>query len=322
MLINILMVAAGLGFLAYAGDRLIDFASATAEKARMTKAVIGLTIVAAGTSMPELFVSVTAALKGSSDIAIGNVIGSNIFNIAGILGICAAIAAVEVHNQTIRFDYPFCLLVSVLALLLFRDGMLDRMESGAFVAGMIGFIGYSVWVARSEINARDQKEVEILVPEEADVLRKRPLWFLIGGITLSFVGLTVGARLLLEGSVGIARLAGMSERVIGLTIVAAGTSLPELVASIAATLKKHYDMAVTNIIGSNVFNILFILGVSGIITPIPVSEKAVRIDGLVMIGVTVLFLPLAYWTRRITRPGGIVLLAVLVAYTGWLLVNP
>lgn len=317
------MIAGGLAILAGAGDLLVNFASALAEKARVTKAVIGLTVVAAGTSMPELFVSAAAALKGTPDIALGNAIGSNIFNVALILGLCATVAAVEVRNETIRLDYPFCLLTSFIALLLLRDGLLDRLESGFFLISMAAFVVYSVRLARQEISSQEQKEIgEVTVPEEAKSLKNRPGWFLAGGLALSFLGLTVGAKLLLEGAVGIARAAGMTERVIGLTIVAAGTSLPEMVASVTATVRKHYDIAVTNIIGSNIFNILFILGVSGLITPIPVSAQIVAVDAWVMVAVTVAFFPLVYWTRRITRPGGIGLLLAFGSYMIWLVVNP
>jgi cation:H+ antiporter len=319
MLLDLAFLAAGALIVAYAGSRLVDFAAAIAEKARLTPAVIGLTIVAAGTSMPELVVSLTAALQGSPDIAIGNVVGSNIANIGLILGVCALITAVPVARGVLRFEYPFLLLASWMSLLLCRDGRLDRLESGFFLGSMIAFTLYSVWVARQEISAAEKKVVAEVVPDSAERLSHRPTWSLLLAVLAALLGLGVGAKVLVAGAIGIAQALGLSERVVGLTVVALGTSLPELAFSIAAALRRQQEMAVANIVGSNIFNLLMILGATGLARPIPVDRGTVVVDMWVMMGVTLLLLPLVFRGRTLSRRGGAALLASYLGYMGWLL---
>lgn len=319
MPLDIVLLATGALIVAFAGSRLVDFAAAIAEKARLTPAVIGLTIVAAGTSMPELVVSLTATLRGSPAIAVGNVVGSNIANIGLILGVCALITSVPVARGVLRFEYPFLLLASWLSLLLCRDGVLDRLESGFFLGSMIAFTAYSVWVARQEISAAERSVVAEVVPDRAAKLSHRPTWTLLLGVAAALVGLGLGAKVLVAGAIGIAQALGMSERVVGLTVVAIGTSLPELAFSIAAALRKQQEMAVANIVGSNIFNLLMILGATGLARPIPVDPSTVAVDLWVMMSIALLLLPLVFRGRTLSRKGGAVLLASYLGYMSWLL---
>lgn len=306
MLLDLGLVAAGLALLTFAGGKLIDFAVALAERARLTPSVIGLTIVAAGTSAPELFVSVTAALGGSPDIAIANVVGSNIANIALVLALCALIAPIPVDRALLRLEYPFMVLASWITLLLCRDGAIDRLEAGFFLTAMVGFIAYAVWIARGAAIALEETG--------AARLARLPLAVLLLGLAACFAGLAFGARLLVAGATSLAAALGVSERVIGLTIVAVGTSLPELVASLAAALKRQHAMAVTNIVGSNIFNLLLILGAAALVRPIPVAAALVSPDMWVMMATAVGLLPL-FWIRlRIGRLEGGVLLVGYAAY--------
>jgi len=314
MLLDSIYVVAGLALLAYAGNKLIDFSVAIAVKARLTPAVIGLTIVSAGTSAPELFVSATAALKGSPDIALANVVGSNIANVGLVLGACAVIAAVPINRGIFRLEYPFMILASWIALLLCRDLVLDRLESGFFFASLVGFAAYAVWLARQKVSEQEARALGEPVAAEPETLLRRPGWVLMLGLTAALAGLGIGARVLVAGAVHIAEALGISERLIGLTIVAIGTSLPELVASTAAALKKQHEMAVTNIVGSNIFNILLILGVTGLIRPIPVNPALVSLDMWVMLAIALLLFPLVIRDATLSRRDGLLFLVAYFAY--------
>jgi cation:H+ antiporter len=317
MLSDLGLIAAGLALLAFSGDRLVEFAADLARRARLTPAVIGLTVVAAGTSMPELSVSLAAALRGSTEIAVANVVGSNVTNIGLILGVCGLITTIPVRVTILQFEYPFMVLASWLLLLLCRDHRFDRLEAGFFLVSAMAFMAYSAWVARNEVDAAERATIAREVP--ATALSPRPIGLLMGGIAATLVGLGLGAELLVRGAVRIAAGLGVSERVIGLTVVAAGTSLPELVASVAAALKKHHEMAIANVVGSNIFNVLMILGVTGLIRPIPVSPPLVFPDMAVMLVFALLLLPLVIWDRRLVFRDGVVLLGAYVAYVVWLL---
>jgi cation:H+ antiporter len=319
---DLALTAAGVAVLAFSGDRLVEFAAALARRARLTPAVIGLTVVAAGTSTPELSVSVAAAVRGSAEIAVANVVGSNIANIGLILGICGLITPVPVHLRLLRFEYPFMVLASSILLLLCRDGRLDRLEGGLFLASAIAFVSYSVWLARSEVDADERRVIGGEVPAKASPLATRPIGLLLAGIAATLAGLGLGAELLLRGAVSMAASLGVSERVIGLTIVAAGTSLPELVASLSAALKKHHEMAMANVVGSNIFNLLMILGATGLVRPIPVASKLVFPDMAVMLAFALALLPLVIRNRRLGRGAGTLLLGGYAAYLVSLLLRP
>lgn len=321
MLFDILLIVGGIVLLAVGGDKLVDYAAGIALRAKLTPAVVGLTVVAFGTSAPELAVGVVAAVQGSPDIVLGNVLGSNIANIALILGLCALIARIPVGMEIFRLEYPVLILSTFLTGLLCRDGLFDRIESGFFVLSLVIFVGFTVRIARGRITRKEREEIRDAVEEIVEPVEKRPTSLLVLGTLASLVGLTVGSRLLVEGAVGIAGALGMSERVIGLTVVAVGTSLPELVASLAAALKNHTAMAVANIIGSNLFNLLFILGAAGLIVPLPVAP-ALNLDLIMMAAVTVLFIPVAVAGRSVSRADGGLLLCVYIGYTFWLILNP
>lgn len=318
MIVAALLVGIGAALLAYSGDRLVGLAVNIAEKARLTPAVIGLTIVAAGTSAPELFVSITAALGGTPGIAIGNVVGSNIANFGLILGSCALVTAVPVAAGVLRFEYPFLVLSTWIALLLCRDGWLDRLEGGFFIAAMVAFTAYAVWVAQREIGAAEQELVSAASHASGAGPRRQAAWLLAVGVLAALAGLVLGAHLLVKGAVALAQGLGVSERIVGLTVVAVGTSLPELAVSVAAALRKQLEMAVANVVGSNVFNLLMILGAAGLARPLPIDARTIKVDMWVMMGMTVLLFPLVFHKRTLSRRGGACLLLAYVGYLAWL----
>ena len=322
MLLDVLLVVGGAAVLAYSGHQLVDFAAAIAEKARLTPAVIGLTIVAAGTSAPELVVSVTGALQGSPGIAMGNVVGSNVANIGLILGSCALIMPIPVARGVLRFEYPFLVLASGIALLLSRDGRLDRLEGAFFLASMVAFTAYAVWVARREITAAERSVVGEAVPDRAAPLSRKATWALVLGILAALIGLVLGAQALVGGAVSMARALGVSDRVVGLTVVSVGTSLPELAVSLAAALRKQQEMAVANVVGSNIFNLLMILGAAGLARPLLVDPRMISVDLWVMMAFTLLLFPLVFRRGLLTRGGGACLLAAYAGYVAWLAWNP
>jgi cation:H+ antiporter len=316
------LIVVGIALLAFSGDRLVDFAAAIARRARLTPAVIGLTVVAAGTSMPELSVSVAAALRGSPAIAVANVVGSNIANVGFILGVCGVLGAVPVHARMLTFEYPFMVLASWILLLLSRDGRLDRLEGGFFLASAAAFMAYSIWVSRNEVGASERAAIADAVPEKAAGLADRPLVVLVAGIIAALAGLGVGAEMLVRGAVVIASALGLSERIIGLTVVALGTSLPELVASLAAAFRGQHEMAIANVVGSNILNILLILGATGLAQPIPIAAGLIFPDMAVMLAFALLLWPLVVWDRRLVRRDGLILLGSYIGYLVFLLVRP
>ncbi len=320
----ILFVVLGLVTLVLGAESLVRGAASLALRLGVSALVVGLTIVAAGTSAPEMGVSVLAALRGSGDIAIGNVVGSNIFNIALILGLAAAICPIKCHSAFIRRETPLmigvCCLVPLLAWL--GGGVITRWAGLALLAGGVWYTALVYWLARKEKGeVADQFEAGAAPGEPAEAARKRPVW-LDGLYILVGLGLLVGgSRLLVGGATTIARSLGVSDLVIALTVVAGGTSLPELATSVVAALRKQPDIAVGNVVGSNIFNVLFILGASSAIAPVSVSHEAMVRDIPVMVGVAALCLPLMATGRRINRLEGGLLLAAYLAYTAWLIVG-
>lgn len=314
ILIALLLVGAGLGLLAGGGDILIRGAVSLARLAGLTTAVIGLTVVALGTSLPELVVSWLAALRGQPDIAVGNVIGSNIFNIAAILGVTAIVRPVPIHGTAVKVEWPIMVLVSALGLLVMRDGVIDRFEGGFFVLGLISFVAFSVWLARREVKAAEARDLAESVAAHSPPAGWRDVGKSVLLVIAGLVALVIGGRLLVDGAVQLARIAGVTERVIGLTIVAAGTSAPEMAASVAAARKGHSDIAVANLLGSNIFNLLGILGSTALLMPIPVAMEMVRSDAWWMMAVAVVLFPLMRAGRNITRLEGGLLFAGYLAY--------
>ena len=319
VLIALALVMGGLALLAVGGDVLVRGAVALARVAGLTTAVIGLTVVALGTSMPELVVSVVASFRGQPDITVGNVIGSNLFNTLVILGVMAVLRPVPVHSGAVRVDWPVMLLVTAVALLAIRDGFVDRAEGAVFVMGLAAFVALSVWIARREVTRAEAEPIVKRV--EGPVVRDgwRAVTQSTALVVTGLAALILGGRILVDGAVQLARIIGVTERVIGLTIVAAGTSAPELAASIAAGRKGHADLAVANLLGSNIFNLLGILGVTALITPVPVSAAILRFDAWWMLGSAVVLFPLMRIGRNINRVDGSLLLAAYLVYLGLLL---
>lgn len=292
------------------GKILVDGASGIAVKLGMSAGLIGLTIVAFGTSAPELLVSVNAALKGNSDISIGNVIGSNIANIGLVLGITGLFYRVLIRRIHIRFDYTVTLLVSVLFYGLSYNGIIETWEG---ILLLVLFIVFNFYLFKTSTVENPEIDEEIEQVKSFSWLKS--IIYFFGGI----VGLYFGSELLVENAVLISREFGVSERVIGVTIIAIGTSLPELITSIIAALSKRTDLALGNILGSNIMNILSIIGITAIIKPIEVSQEFINSDFLWMLGITILLFPLMRTKMQISKVEGSLLLLAYFTYIFFLL---
>lgn len=287
---------------------LVQGSSALALKAKVSPLVIGLTIVAFGTSAPELVVSLNATLSGQGDIAIGNIVGSNIFNIGVILGVSATICPLQVKKQLLRIDIPVMLAATLLLTVLFWNGTLSRVEGFFFLAGIIVYTLFSLFYSRKHGEGPNLELEEQPKHWAVDTLA------IISGLAV----LVCASRLLVDNAVSIAKELGMSEAVIGLTIVAAGTSMPELATSIVAAYKRKTDIAIGNIVGSSLFNILAIAGSCSLVHPIE-AKNVNYIDLLVMLAISVLLLPLVKSGQKISRTEGFVLILFYVIYIFWLL---
>lgn len=310
----------GLVILTLGSDLLVRGASRLALAMGITPLVIGLTVVAFGTSAPELAVSLQGALSGTADVALGNVVGSNTFNILFILGVSALIAPLAVNRQLLRVDVPLMIAASVFTYLIARDGVIGRLEGGALFAGIIIYTWRAIklGMAGSAANAADEAaELDGAEPPRTAAQTARELGFMVAGLAM----MVLGARWFVSGAVDIARWAGMSELVIGLTIVAVGTSLPEVATSIMATLRGERDIAVGNVIGSNIFNLFSVLGASSLITPIKVAPAALALDLPVMIGAALICLPIFFTQHIIDRLEGAVFLLAYVLYVAFLIMS-
>lgn len=288
MLENLLLLLAGLVGLFYGGDWLVRGASNLAMSFGVSILIIALTFVAIGTSMPELLVSAQAALAGKSDLAIGNVLGSNIANVGLILGATGLITPLSVKAVILRREIPIMILFTLFTYLLTLDGEIGRVDGLLLLFFFAGFNAMFYYLAKKEQEAREHLLADV---DESQITssqgRPKELLFLILGI----LALVVGSRLMVEGAVNIARLVGISELVIAITLVAFGTSLPELAASLSAAFRKKTDLAIGNIVGSNIANLLLILGVTSLLRPIAVSRAEVQFEFLVMIAFAVLMIP-------------------------------
>lgn len=310
----------GLVFLVIGAEFLVRGASRLAAALGISPLVIGLTVVAFGTSAPELAVSVKAALGNQAGIAVGNVVGSNIFNVLFILGISALIIPLVVSKQLIKFDVPFMIALSVSTLLFALDGSFSRTEGIIWLSGLFIYVSFLIYTSRKD----SRIAAEEIDPEVAELLgdpNAKQAWLKnIGFIIVGLVLLILGSRWLVDSAVIFAQHFGVSEVVIGLTIVAAGTSLPEVVTSIIAAIRGERDIAVGNVVGSNIFNIMAVLGVASIVAPtgIPVEAATLRLDIPVMIAVAIACLPIFYTGQTISRPEGMLFFAYYVAYTLYL----
>lgn len=311
MLLFIVYIIVGFFLLVKGGDFLVDGAVAIAKRARLSNMVIGLTIVGFGTSAPELLVSTQAALIGSSGIAIGNVVGSNIANIAMILGLTAMIFPIPATRTTLHRDAPFMVLATILLVIAGCCGTIDRAIGAAFILLLVGFVSWQV------INCRRNAE-----EETGDETVPMALWKAILLVLVSLGALVLGANILIKGASGIALALGTSERIIGLTIVAVGTSLPELFATLMAAVKHQNDMAIGNIIGSVTFNILCVIGVAAVVCPIQDTDIGFMFDYMVMLGLAVILLLFLATRNMLERWEGFILLMAYVAYIVYTVIMP
>jgi cation:H+ antiporter len=307
-------LALGLIILLIGGKILVDGASSIASKLGMSSGLIGLTVVAIGTSLPELLVSISAALKGNSDIAIGNVLGSNLSNIGLVLGLSGIFYPILIRKSLLQFDYLITLVVSLIFLGLSIDGKLTFWDGIILFSLFIIFNMYLLRNLGSGIgDIKDEGEKQVQQVNEYS-------WFKASGLFISGVaGLYIGSELLVVNAVKISRELGISERIIGVTIVSIGTSLPELVTSIVAALSKRTDLAIGNILGSNILNILLIIGVTSIIQPIQVSSEFLTSDYWWMIGITLILYPLMRTKMRISKIEGAILLTIYLTYLYFLI---
>jgi len=312
ILIIILYFVIGLVALYFGGERLVSGASNLARMLGISPMVIGLTVVAFGTSSPEFLVCIMAALQGSSDIVVGNIVGSNISNIALILGVSAILCPIVINVKLIKVEVPIMILLTLLLYILSIRHQIGRLEGGFLFAAIIAFTGYSYYTARKEPYKSKAGFEEI---KKNGGYLKQAVFLVLG-----LAGLIIGARLLVDSAITLAQMFGVSEFIIGITAVAIGTSLPELSTSIVAALRKEQDIIVGNIIGSNIFNI-GILGLVSVIQPITVEPSLLRFEFPVMIFFTILVLPLMRTGFRVSKREGIVLL-LLYAVFMFLLFNP
>ena len=312
MILDIVYILLGLALLVKGGDYLVDGSVAIAKRAKLSEMVIGLTVVGFGTSMPELLVSAQSAWMGNSGIAIGNVVGSNISNIALILGLTAIVHVIPAQKITLKIDLPFMLLSFVLFVAIAMTGSVGRVAGVIGVLMLICFVSYQVRQSRKVNKAKEAIAKEI--PEALKEAEPMALWKAILLVIVSFLAMVFGANILVEGASNIARLLGVTDRIIGLTIVAIGTSLPELFSSVMAAIKGKTDMAIGNIIGSGTFNILCVIGVSSIITPIMGTNIGFAFDYALMIFLGVLLWLFLRSKHLLERWEGFVLTAIYIAY--------
>lgn len=316
-LLTVVLFVIGLGLLVAGAEGLVRGASRIAASVGISPLVIGLTVVAFGTSMPELVVSTSAALDGTSGVAIGNVVGSNIFNVLFILGVSAAIVPLAVSPQLLRFDVPLMIGVSALLILLALDGTIGLVDGVILFAGILAYTAWAIISARRASKALvDEYEQEFGERTSSPVGLLRDIAFVGGGLGL----LVLGSNWFVDGAKTFAEALGVSDLVIGLTLVAAGTSMPELATSVVASIRGERDIAVGNVVGSNIFNILAVLGLSSIVGGggVEVADSALRVDIPVMIAVAVICLPSFFTGRMIARWEGLVFIALYAAYVLYL----
>ncbi|MDD7177625.1 MAG: calcium/sodium antiporter [Lachnospiraceae bacterium] len=305
MILEIFLLVLGFAMLVKGADWFVDGTSGIARKLGIPQLVVGLTIVAMGTSAPEAAVSITAALKNNAGIAIGNVVGSNILNILIILGITAVLIPVAIQKSTLWIEIPYMLAVTIVLTLMGLDGRVSRIE-GVLLWGMfLIYLAYLFYLAKCGTDAKEAVE---------ESAWKLVICAVVGGVTVVW-----GSDITVDAATALAQLIGMSERLIGLTIVALGTSLPELVTSVTAARKGNADIAIGNIVGSNIFNILFVIGTAALIIPVPFADNFI-IDGIIAVAAGVLLWIAVFRKLELRRPWGIVMLLGYGAYVISLLV--
>lgn len=302
MILNILFIVIGIVLVLWGADRLTDGAVAVAEKMKMPQIVIGLTIVAMGTSMPEFCVSLISALKGTSDLAVGNIVGSNIFNTLLIVGVSALVAPMSIMKTTVRKDIPFALVASALLLIMCLDEDISRIDAAILFVMFLIFMYITLRGAKAQGTDLEEKEKKSMAT-----------WLSVVWILVGLACLIGGSNLFVDGATAVATKLGVSEAVIGLTIVAGGTSLPELATSVVSARKGNSGIAIGNVLGSNVFNILAILGLAGVISPM--TLKGITMTDLSMMVISIILIWLFSFTKyKIERWEGAILTAVFVGY--------
>lgn len=318
-MLSLILFAAGLVLLVAGAEALVQGASRLAQRLGISPLVVGLTIVAMGTSAPEMAVSVAAALSGSTEMAVGNVVGSNTFNVLFILGLAALIAPLVVHVQVIRQEAPIMVGAGALLALLALDGRIGLAEGALLLALLVGYTVFLIVQARrAPVEAQYEEET---APHGWMQRLADRIWVQVLLVLAGLALLVLGSRWMVDAATVFARALGVSEVVIGLTIVAAGTSLPEVAASVAAALRGHRDMAVGNVVGSNVFNILGCLGLAAVVAPagLPVPDAVLRLDLWVMLAALVACVPIFITGREIARWEGALFLLYYTAYVAWLI---
>jgi cation:H+ antiporter len=308
VLIDILLVLAGLAILIGGAESLVRGSSAIATRLNISPVVIGLTVVAFGTSAPELVISLKSVLVGSGDIALGNVVGSNISNIGLILGVAALIYPLNANQKLIKTDGPLLIYMTLVFLFFVRDNQLERWEGFALFVMLIAYLVFSFWKAQINESPEVLDELELAIKGPT-----RSVWLEVFLTVLGLAGLVIGGDWLVDGAVSIARSLDISEAVIGLTMVAIGTSLPELATSAVAAIRKETDIALGNVIGSNMFNLLGVMGAAATILPIQANDIS-SIDLTVMLVYSVILLPVMFVFKKITRPVGLVFLITYIGY--------
>ncbi len=306
MIFDIVLIIAGVAMVLYGADRLTEGASALARRMNVSEIIIGLTIVAAGTSAPELFVSLVSALKGTPDMAIGNVVGSNTMNAMLIVGCAAMVAPMSISRNTVRKDIPFAVAASVLLPLLTIDAAIGRIDGIILLAGFAAFMYYTLSQAKTG-EAAPSDETKMQNP-----------WLSVFFVVLGLALLVIGSNIFVDSASRVAYALGLSEAVVGLTIVAGGTSLPELATSVVAARKGQSAIAIGNVIGSNVFNILMILGLTATISPMQI-QGITHIDLLMMLGSIVMVWLFSRTKYTVERWEGALLAVIYIAYICWLL---
>ena len=309
-------ILAGLVVLVWSADRFVDGAAATARHLGLPPLLIGMVVIGFGTSAPELMVSALAAVQGNPGLALGNAYGSNITNIALIAGLVALISPLTVHSQVIRQELPVLGVMTLISLWCLFDGVISRIDAVILLLLLGGFLGYSIWRSQRPGTDALQTDVEADAAGQNMSLKRSVIWTLVG-----LVLLIISSRFLVWGAVSIAEAFGVSDLVIGLTVVAVGTSLPELASSISAVRKNEHDLVIGNVVGSNLFNTLAVVGLAGVIQPIGVDPDVLVRDWPVMAALTLALLVFGIGIKgqgRINRLEGALLLASFVAYTAWL----
>jgi cation:H+ antiporter len=315
-IIDIVAIMGGFAGLIWTAERFVVGASAIANNLGVPPIIIGLTIVGFGTSAPEIFVSVIAALQGSPILGVGNALGSNIANIGLILGTTALVTPLVVRSETLSREFPMLMVVMLIAVGLVLDGKLSRVD-GIFLQCMLVLLLYLL--VRIALRSRKTDPMNVEFTEE--IPKRMPMSLAFTWFSIGLVGLVLSSRILVWGSVNVATSLGVSELIIGLTVVAIGTSLPEMAASIVGALKKEHDLVIGNIVGSNMFNLLAVYGLPGVISPVDLPDELLVRDFGSMIGITVIFFVMVYGFRRrggLKKAEGAGLLAMFIAYQSYL----